>query len=245
MEIKGRIHSFETFGTLDGPGIRFVVFMQGCPLRCIYCHNRDTWDVGGGEEYTPDEVIEKMKKYLTYIETSGGGITVTGGEPTLQADFVTKLFRRCKALGVHTALDTSGFVSIDKAAALLKYTDLVLLDIKHAVDEKHKSITGVGNEKIKEFARYLSDKAIPVWIRYVLVPGYTDNEEDLRLAAIFIKELKNVQKVEVLPYHNMGSFKWKSLGKSYPLENTKAPTAEQVKTAAEILESAIEKSYAD
>ena len=128
--VKGRIHSIETFGTVDGPGIRYVVFMQGCPLRCLYCHNRDTWDVKGGREATVDEIIEDLKKYLDFIKFSGGGITVTGGEPTLQADFVAALFKRCKEMGVHTALDTSGFADIKRVEELLKYTDLVLLDIK-------------------------------------------------------------------------------------------------------------------
>lgn len=235
--VKGRVHSFETFGTLDGPGIRFVVFMQGCPLRCIYCHNRDTWNVSGGVEYTPDEIINDMKKYLNFIRLSGGGITMTGGEPTLQAEFVTEVFKRCRDMNVHTALDTSGFADIEKVKGLLQYTDLILLDIKHAVDEKHRAITGVGTEKIKKFARYTSEKGIPVWIRYVLVPGYTDSEEDLRLAAEFIKELENVKKVEVLPYHCMGAYKWEKLGEKYPLEGVKEPDPAQVKKAREILES--------
>lgn len=235
--IKGRIHSFESFGTLDGPGIRFVVFMQGCPLRCIYCHNRDTWDVRGGREYTPEEVIDEMKKYMNYIRFSNGGITVTGGEPTLQADFVTEVFKKCKEMGVHTTLDTSGFAEIEKVRELLEYTDLVLLDVKHAVEEKHKAITGVSNEKIKKFSFYLSEKGIPVWIRYVLVPGLTDSEEDLKLAAAFIGQIKSVEKVEVLPYHSMGAFKWEKLGEQYPLKDVQEPSAEQVQRAKAILES--------
>jgi len=236
MAIKGRIHSFESFGTVDGPGIRFVVFMQGCPLRCIYCHNRDTWDVSGGREYTVDEVMEQVKKYLTYMRSSGGGITVTGGEPTLQAGFVAELFKRCREMGIHTALDTSGFAAVEKVKELLEYTDLILLDIKHAVDEKHKEITGVSNELIKKFALYASEKGIPIWIRHVLVPGYTDSEEDLRLAGEFIKQLKTVEKVEVLPYHNMGEYKWEKLGQEYKLKGVRSPTAEEVNRAVRILE---------
>lgn len=235
MSITGRVHSFETFGTVDGPGIRFIVFMQGCPLRCIYCHNKDTWDVRGGNEYTADQVVSEMKKYMSYIKFSGGGITVTGGEPTLQSEFVAEVFKKCREIGVHTALDTSGFTDIDKVEGLLAYTDLVLLDIKHAVDEKHRQITGVGNEKIIKFARYLTKKKMPVWIRYVLIPGYTDGEEDLHLAAEFIKELKSVEKIEVLPYHNMGAFKWDKMGEKYPLEGVEPPSVEQVNKAKEIL----------
>lgn len=235
----GRIHSFESFGTVDGPGIRFVVFMQGCPLRCIYCHNRDTWESTGGRECTSEQIANEMKKYMNYIHASGGGITVTGGEPTLQAEFVAEVFQRCRELGVHTALDTSGYADIDKVSRLLEYTDLVLLDIKHAVEEKHRVITGVGNEKIMEFARYTSKMDIPVWIRYVLVPGYTDDEEDLKLVADFIKSLKNVQKVDVLPFHSMGKFKWEKLQKEYILNDVEEPTAEQLKMAKQILETLV------
>ncbi|MCX7921520.1 MAG: pyruvate formate-lyase-activating protein [Clostridia bacterium] len=239
MALKGRVHSFETFGTVDGPGIRFVVFMQGCPLRCVYCHNRDTWDVCGGTEYASDEIIDKMKKYINYIRFSNGGITITGGEPTLQAEFVSEVFKKCKEIGVHTAIDTSGFADIEKVSELLEYTNLVLLDVKHAVEEKHKKITGVGIDKIRRFALHLSEKGIPIWIRYVLVPGYTDDEEDLRQAAEFLSELKTVEKVEVLPYHSMGEYKWKKLGEKYQLEGVESPTTEQVKKAKEILESKV------
>ncbi|ABN51743.1 MAG TPA: pyruvate formate lyase-activating protein [Hungateiclostridium thermocellum] len=235
MTLKGRIHSFESFGTLDGPGIRFVVFMQGCPLRCIYCHNRDTWDVNAGSEYTPRQVIDEMMKYIDYIKVSGGGITVTGGEPVLQADFVAEVFRLAKEQGVHTALDTNGFADIEKVERLIKYTDLVLLDIKHAREDKHKIITGVSNEKIKRFALYLSDQGVPIWIRYVLVPGYTDDEDDLKMAADFIKKLKTVEKIEVLPYHNMGAYKWEKLGQKYMLEGVKGPSAQEVEKAKRIL----------
>lgn len=242
MSIKGRIHSFESFGTVDGPGIRFVVFMQGCPLRCLYCHNRDTWDAKGGKEYSPEGVIEELKKYMNYIKFSGGGITVSGGEPTLQAEFVAEVFKRAKDLNVHTALDTSGFADIDKVRDLLDYTDLVLLDIKHALDEKHIRITGVGNEKIKRFAMYLSEKGIPIWIRYVMVPGLTDDIEDLTAASDFIRQLKTVEKVEVLPYHKMGAFKWEKLGVKYELEGVREPNADEVNKAMDILGRGIQKN---
>ncbi|MDK2799369.1 MAG: pyruvate formate lyase activating enzyme [Clostridiales bacterium] len=235
--VKGRIHSIETFGTVDGPGIRYIVFTQGCPLRCLYCHNRDTWDPKGGKEITVDEIIEDLTGYMEFIKFSGGGITVTGGEPTLQTKFVTELFKRCKELEIHTALDTSGFVDIDKVEELLQYTDLVLLDIKQGIEEKHKVITGVSNKKIQAFARYLSERGIPVWIRYVLVPGYTDGEDDLAAAADFIGQLNNVERIDVLPYHSMGEYKWEKLGEKYPLKGVESPRQEQVEYAKKILES--------
>lgn len=237
MSKKGRIHSFETFGTLDGPGIRFVVFMQGCPLRCLYCHNRDTWDPKGGREYSVDQVIEEMKKYIHYIRFSKGGITVTGGEPTLQSDFVEELFRECRKLGVHTALDTSGFADVEKVRGLLEQTDLILLDIKHTEETAHRTITGVGTEKIRKFTDYVSEKGIPVWVRYVLVPGYTDSEEDLKQAAELIRQIKSVQRVEVLPYHSMGAYKWEQLEEKYPLEGVPEPSPESLEKAREILEA--------
>lgn len=233
--ITGRIHSIETFGTVDGPGIRYVVFMQGCPLRCIYCHNRDTWDPKRGREVTVDEIIEDLQKYLQYIAFSGGGITVTGGEPTLQAEFVAALFKRCKEIGVHTALDTSGFAEIKKVEELLQYTDLILLDMKQMNSEKHKLITGVEYTKIHRFAKYAAEKKIPVWIRYVLVPGYTDDEKDLADAAEFIGSLGVVERVDVLPYHSMGEYKWEELGEKYVLHGVESPDKQQVEHAKQIL----------
>ncbi len=239
-KIIGRIHSIESFGTVDGPGIRFVVFTQGCPLRCLYCHNRDTWDEKGGKEVTVDEIIEELKGYIEFIKLSGGGITVTGGEPTLQTEFVTELFRRSRELGIHTTLDTSGFVDINTVNELLKYTDLVLLDIKQAIPEKHKKLTGVGTEKIQAFAKYLSFKNIPVWIRYVLVPGYTDGDDDLRAASEFIRELKNVERIDVLPYHKMGEYKWEELGGRCALKEVPVPSLEKVIYAKNKLENKLE-----
>ncbi len=238
--VKGRIHSFETFGTLDGPGIRFVVFMQGCPLRCIYCHNRDTWEVWSGTEYTAGQVVKQMLEYIDFIRSSGGGITVTGGEPLLQPMFVTRLFMRCRELDVHTALDTSGFAETCRVQELLEYTSLVLLDIKHADSSRHREITGVGNRKIKGFAEYVSSRGIPIWIRYVLLPGYTDTPGDLEAAGQFISTLETVERVDVLPYHGMGRFKWESAGEKYPAEGIREPDEEEIHKANSILRGYLE-----
>lgn len=234
-EIKGRIHSFESFGTVDGPGIRYVIFMQGCPLRCQYCHNRDTREYSLGEKYSVAEVVAKVEKYKAYMGENGG-VTVTGGEPLLQIDFLIELFKALKQKNIHTALDTSGFSDItDKLKKLLEYTDLVLLDIKHVNDEQHIKLTGVNNEKIKKFAKYLSDNNYPVWIRHVLVPGITDSETHLKQLKEFIENLKNVQKIEVLGYHTMGIAKWEYCEEEYPLKGVPAATSEDVKRAKEIL----------
>jgi len=233
-KIKGRIHSFESFSTLDGPGIRFVIFMQGCPLRCKYCHNRDTRDPKLGDVYTVDEVINKIANYKEYIGKSGG-VTVSGGEPLLQIDFVIELFKKLKKQGIHTALDTSGFIDTDKLKDLLDYTDLVLLDLKAIEDNTHKDLIGVSNEKILKFAKYLSDKQVPVWIRHVLVPGITDSEEQLTKLNGYIKTLKNVEKVEVLGYHFLGKEKWELMGEKHPLEGVPEATDEEVKRAQELL----------
>ena len=175
MENLGKIHSFESFGTVDGPGIRYVVFMQGCPLQCKYCHNRDTWNYAGGTEYTTDAIISKIERCKPYINASNGGVTVSGGEPLLQAKFLIELFKKLKQQDIHTALDTAGSIKInDDIKELLKYTDLVILDIKHIDDEKCKKLTGVSNKNNLDFANYLSENNIPMWIRQVLVPGYTD-----------------------------------------------------------------------
>lgn len=232
----GRIHSIESFGTVDGPGIRFVIFMQGCTLKCKYCHNRDTWKINSGESTSTDELIKEILNYRTYIESSGGGVTVSGGEPLLQAEFVTELFMKLKDLGIHTALDTAGSIPLSPTIKeLLKYTDLVLLDIKHIDDEKATQLTGFSNKNNIEFAKYLNNVNIPVWIRQVLVPGYTDDKFDLKKLKNFIDTLSNVQKVELLPYHNLGKFKWEELGDKYELENVIPPSLEDIKKAEQIL----------
>ena len=234
--ITGKIHSIESMGTLDGPGIRFVIFMQGCILRCKYCHNRDTWQTNAGKMVTSDELINKILRCKPYFDVSGGGVTVSGGEPLLQSKFVTKLFKRLHELGINTCLDTAGSLSItEDIKELLNYTDLVLLDIKHIDNQKSIDLVGTSNENNLEFAKYLSDNNIPVWIRQVLVPGYTDNEKDLKRLKEFISGLKNVEKVEVLPYHNLGKFKWEEIGEEYPLENVRTATDEDVERAKKIL----------
>ena len=236
MEIKGRIHSFESFGTVDGPGIRFVIFMQGCILKCKYCHNRDTWNPKSGTEYSVDEIFEKIMRSKPYIDSSNGGVTVSGGEPLLQAPFITGLFKKLKENNIHTALDTSGALPVsDNIKELLKYTDLVLLDIKHIDNEKCINLTGSPNTNTLAFAQYLSQNNIPAWIRQVLVPGYTDDENDLKKLKEFIYYLKNIEKVEILPYHDLGKFKWKELGLKYELENIKPPTQEEITKVKEIL----------
>ena len=232
-----RIHSMESFGTVDGPGIRFVLFLQGCHLKCKYCHNRDTWDIKGGEEKTLEEIIEKIKNYKNYITISGGGVTVTGGEPLLQVKFLIELFKELKKENIHTCIDTSGMVNItDDIKELLQYTDLVLLDIKHIDDEKCKNLVGVSNKKELEFARYLSDNNIKMWIRQVLVPGYTDDEKDLQKLKEFIGTLKTVEKIQILKYHSMGKYKWEKLGLKYSLEGVRDATAEDEERAKKILQ---------
>lgn len=236
LRYYAKVHSTETFGTVDGPGIRFVLFLQGCHLKCKYCHNRDTWDISGGEYKTLDEIFDKIIRYKNYIVPSGGGVTVTGGEPLIQVKFIIELFKKLKENGINTCIDTSGMFPItDDVKEVLKYTDLVLLDIKHIDDEKCKDLVGFSNKKELEFARYLSDNNIHMWIRQVLVPTLTDDEEDLKRLKEFIFSLKTVDKVEILPYHSTGKYKWKELGLKYELENIREATNEDVKRAKEIL----------
>lgn len=231
-----KVHSIESFGTVDGPGIRFVLFLQGCHLQCKYCHNRDTWDMKGGEYKSLDDIFEKIKRYKNYMLLSGGGVTVTGGEPLLQVKFLIELFKKLKTEGIHTCIDTSGIVAItEDIKEVLKYTDLVLLDIKHIDDEKCKKLVGVSNKRELEFAQYLSENNIKIWIRQVLVPGYTDDEQDLLKLKKFIKSLKTVEKVQILPYHNMGKYKWEKLGVKYELENVRQANQEDVDRAKKIL----------
>ena len=234
--VVGEIHSFESFGTVDGPGIRFVVFMQGCALKCKYCHNRDTWDISNGTEYDVDFVLNMIMRSKPFLDSSHGGVTISGGEPLLQVQFVTELFKKLKKKNIHTAIDTSGAFKInDNIKELLSYTDLVLLDIKHIDNEKCIKLTGVSNENTLNFAKYLDEQKIPVWIRQVLVPGFTDDEHDLQKLKTFIDSLSNVQKIELLPYHDMGKFKWEEFGQEYQLKDTPIPTQEQINKAKLIL----------
>ena len=235
--LTGKIHSFESFGTVDGPGIRFVVFMQGCALKCKYCHNRDTWDSSSGTEYDVDYVFNQIMRSKTYFENSHGGVTISGGEPLLQAEFIIELFKKLKKKNIHTAIDTSGCLKInDSIKELLSYTDLVLLDIKHINNEKCIDLTGVSNKNTLDFAKYLSQNNIPVWIRHVLVPGITDNDKDLYELKAFINSLSNIEKVELLPYHDMGKYKWDEYNQEYPLKDTPIPSQEQILKAKLILE---------
>ncbi len=242
--MKGYIHSSESFGTLDGPGIRYVLFMQGCPMRCLYCHNPDTWQTDTGTEIEAQDVIKQFNKNRSFY--SNGGITVSGGEPLLQIDFLTELFELAKKDGIHTAIDTSGitFSGADNAYrkkldTLMEYTDLVMLDIKHIDTEKHRALTAHGNSNILAFAKYLEEKGIPLWVRHVLVEGYTDNDADLFALGKFIGGLKNLKALDVLPYHTMGAAKYKELGIPYALEGVKPTSNEQARLAREIILSGI------
>ena len=235
LKYYAKVHSVESFGTVDGPGIRFVLFLQGCHLKCKYCHNRDTWDINLGNYQSLDEIFDKIMRYKNYIHPNGG-VTISGGEPLLQVKFILELFTKLKKEGIHTCIDTSGMVTITQDIKdLLKVTDLVLLDIKHIDDEKCKDLVGRSNKLELEFARYLSDNNIPMWIRQVLIPGYTDDENDLLKLKNFINSLKTVQKVEILPYHSAGEFKWKELGLKYPLDGVRQADDNDVKRAKEIL----------
>lgn len=234
--MKGYIHSFETFGTVDGPGIRFVAFLQGCALQCKYCHNRDTWKIASGNQYEVDEILDKVLRCKPYIDSSNGGFTASGGEPLLQSKFLTEVFKKLEENNIHTAIDTAGSLSINEdIKELLKHTDLVILDIKHIDDEKCINLTGMSNKNELDFARYCSENNIKLWIRQVLVPGYTDDEADLKKTRKFIDTLQTVEKVEVLPYHDLGKFKWNEMGLEYPLKGVKSPTEEQIKKAEGIL----------
>ena len=238
--LLGRVHSVETFGSVDGPGIRFLIFLKGCSMRCRYCHNPDTWDPETDDLRTADELLTQAMRYRSYWGREGG-ITVSGGEALLQIDFLTELFRKAKAKGIHTCLDTSGqpftrrepFFS--KFAELMKYTDLLLFDLKQIDDAKHRELTGRTNRNILDCARYLSDIGKPIWVRHVLVPGVTDNDDDLHALRAFIDTLQNVKRVEVLPYHAMGTYKWEQLGIPYTLKDVSAPSEERVRNAKHIL----------
>lgn len=237
----GKIHSFESFGTVDGPGIRYVIFFKGCPLRCKYCHNPDTWTMDGGMEYDEKQIIQQTLRYKNYWGDKGG-ITITGGEPLMQMDFAIALLKEAKKYKIHTCVDTSGFMfnpnnpeSVKKHEELIKYVDLFLLDIKHIRREEHKELTGVYNDNTLAFAKWLSDNDKHMWIRHVVVPGYTSDTQEFKELKSFIDTLKTVDKVEVLPYHTMGTVKYKNLGIPYPLEGVNPPSKEIVMEARNIL----------
>lgn len=236
----GRIHSTESFGSVDGPGVRFLIFTQGCNMRCKFCHNADTWNKSSGTLMSADELITTALRYKPYWGDKGG-ITVSGGEPLLQIDFLLELFKLAKENGINTCIDTAGQPFTRKEPFFSKFkelctlTDLFICDIKHINPEQHKKLTGVKNENILDMLRFLSDIGKPVWIRQVLVPGITDDSGYLRQTREFIDTLKNVERTEVLPYHTMGAYKWTELGMSYPLEGVQPPTQEGIKSAKNIL----------
>lgn len=239
--MKGYIHQLESFGSVDGPGVRFIIFFAGCPLRCKYCHNPDTWDMMKGKQYTADELLDEAITCREYWGTKGG-ITVSGGEPLAQIDFLLELFTKAKERGINTCIDTAGgpFTRegewFEKFKQLMNVTDVLLMDIKHINEEEHIKLTGHTGKNIIEMFRYLDEINKPVWIRHVLVPGITDNDEYLIQTRDFIRTLGNVQRVEVLPYHGLGAMKYKDLGIDYVLKDTNSPTAERVQNAREILE---------
>lgn len=242
----GHIHSTESFGAADGPGVRFIVFMQGCHMRCRYCHNPDTWKMDGGDEVTADEILKRALRFKPYWGKDGG-ITISGGEPLLQIDFVIELFKKAKELGINTCIDTAGnpFTKeepfFSKFEELMKYTNLLLLDLKEINPARHKDLTGFDNSNIIEMAKYLSEINKPVWIRHVLVPEHSDFDEDLDALGDFIDTLSNVDRVEILPYHTLGKFKWENLGIPYTLESISPPSAERIENAKNRIHAGIRK----
>lgn len=242
----GHIHSTESFGAADGPGVRFIVFMQGCHMRCRYCHNPDTWKMDGGDEVTADEILKRALRFKPYWGKDGG-ITISGGEPLLQIDFVIELFKKAKELGINTCIDTAGnpFTKeepfFSKFEELMKYTDLLLLDLKEINPARHKDLTGFDNSNIIEMAKYLSEINKPVWIRHVLVLEHSDFDEDLDALGDFIDTLSNVDRVEILPYHTLGKFKWENLGIPYTLESISPPSAERIENAKQRIHAGIRK----
>ena len=242
----GHIHSTESFGAADGPGVRFIVFMQGCHMRCRYCHNPDPWKMDGGDEVTADEILKRALRFKPYWGKDGG-ITISGGEPLLQIDFVIELFKKAKELGINTCIDTAGnpFTKeepfFSKFEELMKYTDLLLLDLKEINPARHKDLTGFDNSNIIEMAKYLSEINKPVWIRHVLVPEHSDFDEDLDALGDFIDTLSNVDRVEILPYHTLGKFKWENLGIPYTLESISPPSAERIENAKNRIHAGIRK----
>lgn len=237
--LLGRIHSLESMGTVDGPGTRFVVFLQGCQFRCKYCHNRDTWDSSVGRLYSVTDLMTEILPFIPFIDASGGGVTVSGGEPLLQREFVRVLFKLLNFEGIHTCLDTNGHVPPatydEELEKLVRGTDLVLLDLKHMDPHKHVALTQVSNAHTLRFARYLHDVGKPVWIRHVVVPGHSDDVDDIRRLAEFLAPMRNVEKVELLPYHTLGSHKWASYGSSLPLQGVEPPARDVLESLRGVL----------
>ncbi len=248
--MSGRIHSLESFGTVDGPGVRFVVFVQGCPMRCAYCHNPDTWEMNAGTVMEASEIIEQYERNKGFYK--GGGITVTGGEPLMQVDFLIELFTLAKEKGIHTCIDSSGIAYrpnntewIAKLDKLMTLTDLVMLDIKHIDPEKHKELTGQPNDGILAFAEYLCEKNIDIWIRHVVVPGITDDDKYLYQLGYFIGGLSTLRALDVLPYHTMGKVKYDKLGMQYKLEGVPAMDKDKVIEKKQVILDGVRARRAD
>jgi len=239
----GFLHSFTTGSTVDGPGVRVVAWTAGCQWRCRYCHNPDTWTMTNGIPVTITKAIEELRKYRHGLKIMSGGLTISGGEPLMQHRFVAKLFAAASAMGIHTALDSNGYYGARLTDAELETISLVLLDIKTWDPERHRSLTGMDNAPTLEFARRLAARRRPIWLRYVLVPGLTDDPEDVAKTAAFAGELGNVERVDVLPFHQMGQYKWKKLGLEYTLDNTPSPSNELVEQTCALFRSAGLKAY--
>lgn len=229
----GSVHSWELATAVDGPGTRLTIFLAGCALRCLYCHNPDTWTMRSGERKTIEEVVKRLSRYETVLNATGGGVTVSGGEPLLQAAFVEKIFRAAKEMGLHTALDTSGFLGARASNQLLADTDLVLLDVKSGLPEVYREVTGRALEPTLDFGRRLSAQGIPIWQRFVLVPGLTDGEENVEAIAKYAATLTTLERLEILPFHQMGREKWHALREDYRLEDTQPPDAELIQRVKE------------
>ncbi|MBN2653412.1 MAG: pyruvate formate lyase-activating protein [Spirochaetales bacterium] len=234
--MEGRVHSFETMGTVDGPGIRFLVFLQGCRMKCLYCHNRDTWDQTGGKLYTPDEIIKKMMTLKHFYKASNGGITITGGEPLLQGEFVVELLKLVKKSGLTTCIDTAGNVEItDSVREAVTLTDYILFDIKSTDPKTHYNLTNSRIQMTQAFAELIKEKDVEIWLRYVLLPGYTDSEKDKISLAEYANSFKNATRIDILPYHTMGIEKWEQLGFDYQLKGVEPPSPEKVEEFKEYL----------
>ncbi|TDX51810.1 pyruvate formate-lyase-activating protein [Orenia marismortui] len=231
---KGWIHSVESLGTQDGPGIRYVIFTQGCPLRCKYCHNPDTWCMTDGQEIEVEDLMDKILRCKSYIDKSNGGVTISGGEPTLQVEFLSELLRKCQEEGIHTAVDTSGYVDQDKFLDLMPNIDLVLLDIKHINDVEHQELTGVSNEKILNTLKLLEDNQKNFWVRHVVVPGINDSIKYIEELSDLLEEFNYLEKVELIAYHELGVHKWETIGLDYELADVEPPKEENMKKFRDI-----------
>lgn len=236
MAVTGRIHSFQSMGAVDGPGLRYVVFFQGCPLRCAFCHNPDTWEMTGGAEYTVEQVLERVLRCRGYLKK--GGVTATGGEPLAQGEFVEELFRQLRREGIHTALDTSGAVPLDRAERVLEQTDLVLADLKFTTEEEYRRYTGDSLSHTLEFLELCRKKGIPLWIRHVVIPGLTDTEENIQKLGKLLEPYPNVERVELLPFRTLCLEKYRTLGIPFPLEGTPEMDLNQIRELEKLLSSA-------